>query len=176
MDERPAVLRGHAPYGLGLPADGRGRQHDQHRLAPLAGEDLVEGPADQQIPPQPLALHQPGNVGEGVVGPESEEPLCELGEPAARRHPVSGGDLLGLDAVVHQQRRVGAELAAEEGELLHHQVSHRQDLVAVPGAPHQGVLVEIVLAAENFLEPGAGFSGRAESVVEHHVLPLGPLD
>ena len=46
----------------------------------------------------------------------------------------------------------------------------------MPGAPHQGVLEVVLLAAEDLLERGPGFRGGAEGVVEHHVLPGRPLD
>ncbi len=46
----------------------------------------------------------------------------------------------------------------------------------MPGEAHQGVLEVVVLAAEDLLEPGPVFRGGAQGVVEHHVLPGGPLD
>ena len=170
MHQGPAVLVGQGGDVDRVPAAYFRGQDDEDRGPALLLQQGIQVFEHQQIPPQPLAGHQAGHVGEDQFRTEVEQGGGVVLQLLPGALLVLQGDIRNRNPVVHQIDGTGDEFRAQETQLLDHPVADRQHGVAAPGLPDQAVLEKAVLGAEHLGEIHPGDPRRPEHIVEHHVV------
>ena len=109
-------------------------------------------------------------MGEDVVWTVAEEVFGVLEQQLPAGKLLLQGDGGCRHAVVHQVDPRVAEDAAEEAQLVHHQVAHREEPIADAGALDHHVLEEPRLVAEDLIHPVPLRHAQPQRVVEARVV------